>query len=104
MAKTLKSSTDIARSPRDVFTYVTDAPHLPEWQPSVDEAAAEPPGDPGVGMPGWEVRQVPGGPRKIRWEVTDYEPDRRYGVQGVEGRSEERRVGKERRFRWSAYY
>jgi hypothetical protein len=54
-------------------------------QLSVDEAAVEPPGEPRVGMRGWEVRRVPGGPRRIRWEVTEYEPDHRYAVHGIDG-------------------
>jgi uncharacterized protein YndB with AHSA1/START domain len=85
MPKTIKASTDIARTPREVFAYVSDVARLPEWQPSVEEAAAEPPGAVVVGMQGHEIRRVPGGRRTFRWEVTDCEPGRRWGVRGLGG-------------------
>src|SRR5512141_2369162 len=85
MPQVIEASTDIARTPREVFDYVADPARLPEWQPAVEEAAAEPPGIPTVGMRGHEMRRVPGGRRTIRWEVTECEPGRRWGVQGVEG-------------------
>lgn len=85
MPKAIEASTDIARTPREVFDYVADPLRLPEWQPSVEEATAEPPGIPTVGMRGHEIRRVPGGRRTIHWEVTECEPGRTWGVQGVEG-------------------
>lgn len=83
--KVIECSTDIARTPQEVFDYVTDAARLPEWQPSVEEAGAEPPAVREVGMRGYEVRKVPGGPQKIRWEVTECAPGRRWAVEGVDG-------------------
>lgn len=83
--KTIAASADIARSPHDVFDFLTDASRLPEWQPDVEKAEAEPPATRGVGMRGSEVRRVPGGPRTIRWEVSAYEPSRHYGVRGIDG-------------------
>jgi uncharacterized protein YndB with AHSA1/START domain len=85
MPNTIKASTDITRTPQEVFAYVSDAARLPEWQPSVEAAAAEPPGAVAVGVQGHEVRRVPGGRRTIRWEVTDCEPGRRWGVRGIDG-------------------
>ena len=69
--KVIEGSTEIARSPGEVFDYITDAARLPEWQPSVKEAGAEPPAIRQVGMRGYEVRRVPGGPQKIRWAVIE---------------------------------
>jgi len=85
MQKTINAGIDVARTPQEVFDYVSDAARLPEWQPSVEAAAAEPPGAVAVGLQGHEVRRVPGGTRTIRWEATDCEPGRRWGVQGIEG-------------------
>jgi uncharacterized protein YndB with AHSA1/START domain len=83
--KVIECSTRIARTPQEVFDYVTDATRLPEWQPTVEEAGAEPPGVRQVGMIGYEVRHVPGGPRRIRWRVTECEPAARWSVEGVDG-------------------
>lgn len=85
MSKVIEASTNIARTPREVFDYVSEAARLPDWQPSVDEAAAEPPGVPAVGMRGHEIRRVPGGPRTFHWEVTDCEPGSRWGIRGIDG-------------------
>ncbi|TYL52922.1 SRPBCC family protein [Agromyces mariniharenae] len=83
--KVIEASTQIARTPREVFDYVSDAARLPEWQPTVEEAGAEPPGIRQVGMIGYEVRRVPGGPRRIRWRVTECEPGARWAVEGIDG-------------------
>lgn len=85
MSRSIEASIDIARTPQEVFDYVADASRLPAWQSSVESAATEPPGGRAVGVRGHEVRRVPGGERKFRWEVTDCEPGRRWGVRGVDG-------------------
>lgn len=82
---TVIATTDIARSPHDVFGYVTNAARLPEWQPDVRRAAFDEPATVGVGSRGREVRHVMGADRTIAWEVTAYDPDRRYGVRGIDG-------------------
>jgi len=83
--KVIECSTEVSRTPQEVFDYVTDSARLPEWQPSVEEAAAEPPAIRRVGMRGYEVRRVPGGKQKVRWEVTECEPGGRWAVEGIEG-------------------
>ena len=83
--KVIEYSTEVARTPQEVFDYVSDATRLPEWQPSVEEAAAEPPAIRQVGMLGYEVRRVPGGPQKLRWQVTECEPGRRWAIEGIDG-------------------
>jgi uncharacterized protein YndB with AHSA1/START domain len=85
MSKVIEAGTEIARSPLEVFEYVSDATRLPEWQPSVDEAVADPPGVLRVGMTGREVRRVPGGNRTFRWEVTECDPGSRWSLRGVDG-------------------
>ena len=76
---------EIARTPREVFGYIADPAHLPEWQPDVRRAGFEEPAAVGVGARGREVRHVMGSDRSINWEVTDYSPDQRYGVRGIDG-------------------
>jgi len=83
--KAITAGIDIARSPSHVFGYITDAKHLPEWQPDVRQAAYDLPTAVGVGARGQEVRHVMGADRPITWEVTEYDPHRRYGVRGVDG-------------------
>jgi uncharacterized protein YndB with AHSA1/START domain len=85
MSKIIEASTEIARRPQEVFEYVADATRLPEWQPAVEEAVADPPGLLQVGMTGREVRRVPGGRRTFRWEVTESDPGRRWGLRGIDG-------------------
>lgn len=83
--KVIENSTWIARTPQEVFDYVSDAARLPEWQPSVHEAGAEPPGIRRVGMRGYEVRSVPGGRQRFRWHVTECVPGERWAVEGIDG-------------------
>lgn len=83
--KVIEHSTDIARTPQEVFDFVADAARLPEWQPSVEEAGAEPPAVREVGMRGYEVRRVPGGKQRMRWQVTECEPGGRWAVKGIDG-------------------
>ncbi len=85
MSEAVEASVEIARTPRDVFDYVSDAGRLPQWQRDVDSAAADPPGVRQVGMTGQEVRRVPGGPRTIRWVVTACQPDTQWATRVVEG-------------------
>jgi uncharacterized protein YndB with AHSA1/START domain len=83
--KTVNAGVDIARDPHYVFGYITDAAHLPDWQPDVRRAEFDDPSALGVGTRGHEVRHVMGADRTITCEVTEYEPDRRYGVRGLDG-------------------
>ena len=83
--KAITAGVDIARSPSHVFDYIADAKHIPEWQPDVRQAAYDQPAAVAVGTRGQEVRHVMGADRPINWEVTDYDPNRRYGVRGVDG-------------------
>jgi uncharacterized protein YndB with AHSA1/START domain len=83
--KTITAGTDIARGPHEVWQLLTDPARIPEWQPDVREAGFEEPADVHVGSRGHEVRHVMGADRRIGWEVTEFEPDHRYGVRGVDG-------------------
>ena len=85
MSKTVQATIGIGRTPEQVFDCVSDETRLPEWQPDVQVAQAEPPGLPAVGMRGHEVRKVPGGKRTITWEVTECERGRRWALRVLDG-------------------
>jgi uncharacterized protein YndB with AHSA1/START domain len=78
------ASVEISRAPEDVFAYVTDPSHLPEWQESVvDVERLNAPV--GVGTRVAMTRQA--GPRKMTMtsEITELEPPHRWAVRGVDG-------------------
>ena len=84
-SKTISATVEIERSPEEVFGYVADPAHLPEWQSDVRHAAFDDPAGIRVGARGHEVRHVMGSDRSISWEITDYTPNERYGLRGVDG-------------------
>jgi uncharacterized protein YndB with AHSA1/START domain len=81
----IKESVDIARRPEDVFSYVTDPSHLPEWQESA--VSVRPVGDAllGVGSRVVITRRI--GRREIPMttEVTELDPPRSWRLDGVDG-------------------
>lgn len=80
-----KESVDIARRPEDVYTYVTDPSHLPEWQESI--VSVRPVGDAPltVGSRVVVTRRI--GRREIPMttEVTELDPPRSWRFDGVDG-------------------
>jgi len=76
-------SIEIDRPPSEVFTFITDASRLPEWQSDVVKAEWQ--GEPGQGARIREVRRFLGRRVEIEQEVTDYEPGRRFGLRAVSG-------------------
>lgn len=81
---TIVESVEISRSPADVFAYVTDPSHLPEWQESVvkvkhDEASVQ------VGQRIVVTRKA--GPREMAStaEVAALDPPRTWAIRGVDG-------------------
>jgi uncharacterized protein YndB with AHSA1/START domain len=83
--KSISGTVEIARSPHEVFEYIADPARIPEWQPDVRTARFDDPAAVGVGTRGREVRHVMGSDRSFTWEITEYSPDRRYGVRGLGG-------------------
>jgi len=81
----INGTVEIARSPHEVFEYIADPERIPEWQPDVRTARFDDPAAVGVGTRGREIRHVMGSDRSIRWEVSEYSPDQRYGVRGLGG-------------------
>jgi uncharacterized protein YndB with AHSA1/START domain len=74
----------IARTPSDVFAYLTDVEKLPEWQATALEGRLES-DRMEQGARAVEVRQVLGQRMESTLEVTEYEPDRRFDAQIVSG-------------------
>jgi uncharacterized protein YndB with AHSA1/START domain len=78
------TSVEIARTPEDVFAYVTNPSHLPDWQASV--VSVEHDGTPvRVGKRAVVTRQV--GPREMKStaEIADLAPPRSWFVRGLDG-------------------
>jgi uncharacterized protein YndB with AHSA1/START domain len=74
----------IARTPADVFAYLTDMQNLPQWQATALEGRLESERM-GQGARGIEVRKVLGQRMESTLEVTEYEPDRRFDAEIVSG-------------------
>lgn len=81
----ITGSIRIRRTPEDVFGYIADPTRRPEWQDSVQRIDIEHQTPEGRGTRVKETRRVQGRSMTASWEVTDYEPDHRYGFRGVDG-------------------
>jgi uncharacterized protein YndB with AHSA1/START domain len=78
--------TQIERSPKEVFDYVTDPDRLDTWQTNTVSAVREDEGPMRVGSRLREVHRAPGGkelPSLV--EVTEFERPRAFGLKVVEG-------------------
>jgi uncharacterized protein YndB with AHSA1/START domain len=78
------TTVEIARTPEDVFAYVTNPSHLPDWQASVvsvqqDDTAAR------VGKRVVVMRQA--GPRKMAStaEIAELTPPHSWRIRGIDG-------------------
>jgi uncharacterized protein YndB with AHSA1/START domain len=78
-------SIEIERRPEDVFSYLIDPSHLPEWQESVLSARLEGSGPPTRGSRMTHTRRVGGRERTITQELTEYDAPRLFAFRGVEG-------------------
>ena len=78
------ASVEISRRPEDVFAYITDPSHLPEWQESVVRVKTGS-APAGRGQRAVITRRV--GPREIDMtaEITALDPPRSWRVRGVDG-------------------
>jgi uncharacterized protein YndB with AHSA1/START domain len=78
--------TEIARSPTEVFGYVTDPAKLATWQTNTISAVAEDDQPFGLGTRVREVHRAPGGKQLASLvEVSEYEPDRVFALRTLEG-------------------
>ncbi|MEV2194648.1 SRPBCC family protein [Streptomyces phaeochromogenes] len=81
----IEESVDISSRPEDVFSYVTDPSHLPEWQESA--VSVRPVGDAPVAVGSRVVVTRRIGRRDIPMtsEVTELDPPRSWRVDGRDG-------------------
>ncbi len=78
--------TEIARSPTEVFAYVTDPAKLATWQTNTVSAVPEEDRPLGLGTRLREVHRAPGGKLLASLvEVSEYEPDRVFSLRMLEG-------------------
>jgi uncharacterized protein YndB with AHSA1/START domain len=73
----------IERPPEEVFAYLADVRHLPEWQTGIVELRAD--DEPRLGGRHVEVRSLLGKRIEATLEITAYEPPRRFDLEVVEG-------------------
>jgi uncharacterized protein YndB with AHSA1/START domain len=78
-------SIEISRRPEDVFSYVTDFSHYPDWQGGVVSARREGDAPPAVGSRAVVTRRV--GPREMTGneEITELNPPRSWAVRALGG-------------------
>jgi uncharacterized protein YndB with AHSA1/START domain len=78
------TSVEIARTPEDVFVYVTDPSRLPEWQASVVSVQHD---DTPVRVGKRVVATRQAGPRKMdsTAEIAELAPPRRWFIRGLDG-------------------
>jgi uncharacterized protein YndB with AHSA1/START domain len=79
------NSVEIARSPEQVFAYVTDPSRLAEWQESAVSTHLEGGAAPAVGSRAVVVRRVGRGERTMTMELAELNPPTSWAVRGVDG-------------------
>jgi uncharacterized protein YndB with AHSA1/START domain len=78
------ASAEISRRPEDVFLYVTDPSHLPEWQESVVRVKTDDTAPAGGGSRVVVTRRV--GPREMNMTAEiNRDPPRSWSVRGLDG-------------------
>jgi len=75
---------DVARTPEDVFAYLTDVSNLPAWQSGVHTAQIEDAGAPRVGARIRESRHMLGRELGTTLEITEYEAPRLFVLRALD--------------------
>ena len=78
-------SIEIARRPEDVFVYITDPSHVPDWQESVVRVSREGSGPVSDGTRVVVTRRVGRRDMRMTVELSDLDPPRSWSVRGVDG-------------------
>jgi uncharacterized protein YndB with AHSA1/START domain len=73
----VERSARIGAAPEEVFAYLADLAHLPEWQAGVTSAEMTSSGELGVGSTAHVVRQVMGQRIEAPLTITEFEPPHR---------------------------
>lgn len=80
----ITATIEVARAPAEVFAYVTDPTHMPEWQQGCVSGELDGPTT-HVGSRCTTVRRIGGGKRPVTTEITEYDPPRRWADRGIDG-------------------
>ena len=81
----ITNSVEIARSPEQVFAYVTDPSRLTEWQESAVSSRLEGGDAPAVGSRVVVVRRVGRRERTMTVELAELNPPTSWAVRGIDG-------------------
>jgi carbon monoxide dehydrogenase subunit G len=74
----------VARTPEDVFAYLTDVSNLPAWQSGVHTAQIEDAGAPRVGARVRESRHMLGHELNTTLEITEYDAPRVFSLRALD--------------------
>jgi carbon monoxide dehydrogenase subunit G len=75
---------EVARTPEDVFAYLTDVSNLPVWQSGVHTAQIEDAGAPRVGARIRESRHMLGRELDMTLEITEYDVPRVFALRALD--------------------
>jgi uncharacterized membrane protein len=81
----ITDTVEIAKSPPEVFAYLDDLRRHGEWQTQIENVELLTEGPTRVGTRAVDTRRVPGGRRKITYEITEHDPPRRAAFRGLDG-------------------
>ncbi|MGP4043879.1 SRPBCC family protein [Streptomyces sp. 2A115] len=81
----IKESVDISRRPEDVYSYVIDPSHLPEWQESAVSVVPLDDTPLGVGSRMVVTRRVGRRVFPMTMEVVELDPPRSWHMRGIDG-------------------
>jgi uncharacterized protein YndB with AHSA1/START domain len=81
----MTNTVEIARSPQDVFAYVTDPSRFTEWQDAVVSARLEGDGPVKQGSRLKLTRRTGRREQTLTTELTEYSPPRSYAFRGIDG-------------------
>jgi uncharacterized membrane protein len=76
---------EIAKSPQEVFAYLDELNRHGEWQEQIESVEVLTEGPTRVGSRAVDTRRVPGGRRRITYEITEHDPPRRAAFRGLDG-------------------
>ena len=79
------ATTEVARPPDVVFSYVTDPSRFAEWQENVVDGHMDGDGPHGVGARCITVRRIGFAKRPVTAEITAIDPPTTWAVHGVDG-------------------
>ena len=76
---------EIAKSPPEVFAYLDALTRHGEWQEQIENVELLTEGPTRVGSRAVDTRRVPGGRRRITYEITEHDPPRKAAFRGLDG-------------------